>query len=202
MLSEKELERFMSKVDKTGSCWLWTACVGNHGYGCFSLNNKTKTAHKLAYVQYTGEVPEGLFVLHECDNRKCVNPDHLFLGTNQDNVDDMLNKNRSLKGSDHSQAKLNNNQVLGIIKLSQHIPRKELADIYKVGVRVIGDILNGVTWTHLTNIKYKSRRLTEEIVLKIKSLFPTHTNREIADLFDRSVYNIYSIRIGKTWGHI
>jgi hypothetical protein len=96
------LDRFWSKVQKTETCWLWTASKRHKGYGAFCYErNGIKVqgrAHRFSWELHFGEIPEGLFVLHRCDNPACVRPDHLFLGTNQDNVDDMMAKGRHVAG--------------------------------------------------------------------------------------------------------
>jgi hypothetical protein len=99
-------ERFWAKVKKTRACWNWTAGCFNHprggtSYGCFYLGSRTDgtrkmhPAHRVAYELSVGAVPPGMKVLHKCDNPRCVNPAHLFLGTQRQNVDDMVAKGRA-----------------------------------------------------------------------------------------------------------
>ncbi len=89
-------ERFEEKyeVDPFG-CWLWTSAkYGNERYGVFRLDNRNQGAHRASWQLYNGDIPSGLCVLHKCDVGLCVNPEHLFLGTQTDNVHDMMNKGR------------------------------------------------------------------------------------------------------------
>lgn len=89
------MKRFFDKVNKTDYCWVWTASLrGKTGYGVFKLNRKVIDAHRLSYQLHYGEIPKGLYVCHTCDNRKCVNPEHLFLGSAKDNWQDGFNKGR------------------------------------------------------------------------------------------------------------
>ena len=94
-------ERFWSKVDKSGDCWIWTAYKRPDGYGQFGFEGTQHKAHRVSWVLANGTIPEGLHVLHRCDVRECVNPEHLFLGTNTDNMRDMIEKGRQSKGLKH-----------------------------------------------------------------------------------------------------
>lgn len=94
------IERFMEKVKKTKTCWLWTATKFTAGYGSFSYQSKKVAAHRFAYTVFVGEIPEGKFVLHHCDVPPCVNPDHLFLGTQTDNLQDMTEKGRRVNNNE------------------------------------------------------------------------------------------------------
>lgn len=89
-------ERFWAKVDKSGNCWTWTAFKNPKGYGLMGhvQADGNQMAHRVSWVMANGEIPAGMLVLHRCDNPSCVRPDHLFLGTAQDNADDMMRKGR------------------------------------------------------------------------------------------------------------
>ncbi len=107
-------QRFWEKVDKSGDCWVWTAAKRGNGYGAFKIDRKMHQAHRLAYEYTFGKIPEGLFACHKCDNRICVNPHHIFLGTNSDNMKDAWNKGRLVKirNNDHFRGKINVNASL------------------------------------------------------------------------------------------
>ena len=101
-LQEKSVKRFWAKVTKSGEdeCWLWSAALNEAGYGVFGVGKQTDKAHRISYRLTHGEIPKGMFICHHCDVRNCVNPKHLFAGTNRDNVKDMLKKGRGSKPPD------------------------------------------------------------------------------------------------------
>lgn len=86
--------RFLTKVEKTEDCWLWKSQRNRQGYGQYTLNYKTLLAHRYHWEVVNGPIPDGLFVLHRCNNPSCVRPEHLYLGTHQDNM-----KDRELAGT-------------------------------------------------------------------------------------------------------
>ena len=91
-------EKLLDRIEMGGEddCWPWTGCLDDKGYGLIgSRPNGEVRAHRAAYVHFTGPIPEGCNVLHSCDNRRCCNPKHLFAGSQQDNVDDMVTKGRA-----------------------------------------------------------------------------------------------------------
>lgn len=115
--------KFLSKIsksDETG-CWMWSAGKTGQGYGAFSIDGKNRPAHRVSYELFKGPIPEGLFVCHDCDTPACVNPDHLFLGTHQDNMDDRSKKGRTPALPDtHSNVEWNLKRVLNMPKGSEN----------------------------------------------------------------------------------
>jgi hypothetical protein len=139
--------RFWDKVKKTDGCWLWTGAIDVHGYGEMHLGSQTPRAHRLSWMLANGPIPDGLFVCHQCDNRACVRPSHLFLGTNQENLDDMKAKGRKQKGEQCPKSKLTQEEVLAIradIERGQTV--KGTARKYGICPHSVRDIRNRVSW--------------------------------------------------------
>lgn len=105
-------DRFLSHVTKTDYCWEWNVPSGE-GYGFFYVSNKKVKAHRFSYQLYKEQIPEGMLVCHKCDNPRCVNPDHLFLGTGSDNQQDCVKKGRANrnKGEDAYNSKLTESDI-------------------------------------------------------------------------------------------
>src|SRR5574343_697551 len=100
-MTPQELKRFFAKVTKTDACWLWTGALSEKGYGLCSASGELWRAHRLAWHHFNGPIPTGMHVLHRCDRPPCVNPEHLFLGTDTDNLKDCYAKGRR-KGINYS----------------------------------------------------------------------------------------------------
>jgi hypothetical protein len=144
--------RFWIKVDRRGpdDCWPWLAAKDGKGYGAFSFNRKRATAHRVAFFFSHGHWPVH-DACHKCDNPACCNPAHLFDGTHQDNMDDMVAKRRHQHGERNGHRKLTEVQVLEIRR--RYIPRKvtgrALAAELNVSHATVEDVIAGRTWRHL-----------------------------------------------------
>lgn len=170
MLLEKERERFFAKVNKNGSndCWEWNGYLFETGYGKVSIKRLHKNAlkaHRVSYMMHCGPIPKGMKICHKCDNRKCVNPAHLFLGTQQDNVKDMIAKGRNAntKGSANGNSKLTESDIKEIVKLLSIKNNKEIGAIYKVTHSTISLIRLGKRWSEVTGISYGDRQIYESL---------------------------------------
>ncbi len=178
-LTTADEERFWPKIDRNGPtqdhmdtpCWVWTACKNRAGYGAFKAQKKQFRAHRVIYTLIRGPIPHdgsahGICVCHRCDVRECCNPDHLFLGTNEDNVHDMYIKGRQpkgykngahtkpecvLRGEANGHARLTTNQILEIRALyaSGCFTHAVLAARFNVSPVHIGNIINRKKWAHI-----------------------------------------------------
>lgn len=146
--------RFWKFVQKTESCWLWTGNKSNWNYGLFKAGEKDTYSHRFSWILHHGPIPEGMCVLHRCDNPPCINPDHLFLGTFADNTHDMHKKGRAntSKGSQHCHAKLTESQVAEIRRRYAlgNITQSELGAEFGVHRVSIRRIIKRKVWVHVS----------------------------------------------------
>ncbi len=145
------VDRFWAKVNKTESCWLWTASVLGMGYGQITKNGRGEMikAHRASYIMAYGAVPKGKLVCHSCDMPGCVNPQHLFLGSCADNHADRNKKGRQAKGENSGQAKLTEEKVLEIRALVDSYTQEELAKMYNTCKATIWNVVMRKTWKHI-----------------------------------------------------
>lgn len=151
---EQARERFWSQSDRrSGECWIWTGRQSSAGYGVLTRRERPYLAHRAAYYLCHGVDPGEKQVCHTCDNRLCVRPDHLFLGTRQDNMDDMVAKGRSKKwdgervGGANPNAKLTADDVRAIraARNAGNSPGA-IASLYGVSNDAVNDIIRGRRW--------------------------------------------------------
>jgi hypothetical protein len=148
------IDRFLSNVvdhsDKA-ACWNWQGIKNSNGYGRFSLSDKHRLAHKISFQMFVGEVPEGMNVCHSCDNRLCVNPQHLWLGTQSENLKDASAKGRMFRpdtnGELNGNSKLDWTKVREIRRLVAAGERKsKVAQTFGVAHSTVNFIINNETW--------------------------------------------------------
>jgi len=216
----EEKLRFNSVEDSNG-CWLWQGGKTTFGHGIIAVNRKSHLAHRVAYKIWKDRVPLNMFVCHTCDNPKCINPDHLFIGTQDDNMKDMANKGRSnngiQKGEKNPQSQLTDRQVRRIkrLLLNGHT-RKEIANKFGVNEAVVGFISENKNWKHVPWPKIRHKKvnkhagerngralLTEDQVVEIKKqLLDNKRLKDIAVSFGVGDHVIRFIKKGLTWKHV
>lgn len=146
------IERFWKFVQKTDYCWNWVGAKVQKGYGVLRINGKNERTHRYSYNIHKGPIPRGVgyhgvCVLHKCDNPSCVNPEHLTLGTNSDNVSDMVNKMRNTIGERNGMAKLKLNDVIEIRNLKkQGYTLRELSSKFNIAISTASQIVNKKRW--------------------------------------------------------
>jgi hypothetical protein len=142
-------ERFWAKVQKSDGCWLWQASVRWDGYGQFRLSTHVlEKAHRVAWLLVRGPIPDGKAVCHRCDDPACVRPDHLFLGTQAENIADMVAKGRGARGAMLPVSRLNPEAVRSIREryAMGGVEYQDLARLFGVSRRTIGDAVQRRTW--------------------------------------------------------
>jgi len=160
MKTKNVLNRFLNKVDKDGptmphmdtKCWIWLAGKNKKGYGRFSFNRKNRLAHRVSCILHNIDIPENMCACHKCDNRNCVNPEHIFIGSIIDNTLDMIKKGRQrgggVLGELHKGSKLTENDVR-YIRNNKNASLPELAEKFNVGTGNIWCIRHNKTWKHV-----------------------------------------------------
>lgn len=146
---------FWEKVrrQRDDQCWPWLASTTRNGYGQVRADGRNQKAHRLSYTEARGEIPLGMVVMHTCDNRRCVNPNHLRLGTPRENNKDRDIKGRqvSKRGEAHGMSKLRENQAAEIVALRSEINRRvsDFAVRFGVSKTTVRDLLAGRSWKWL-----------------------------------------------------
>ncbi|HEY3526805.1 MAG TPA: HNH endonuclease [Nitrososphaeraceae archaeon] len=212
----KGKERFESLYEKTPGCWEWKGTLNTGGYGKF----RGISASRVQYQYVHGTIPDNLQVCHTCDNRKCVNPAHLFLGTIGDNLKDMTDKGRRARGSDIASSILTEQMVLEIrqMRLSGK-EYQEISDHFNVKWATVACICKNKQWQHVAlgeeckNMKQIRKvaqgsqagtsKLNEDNVIEIRKMLSQGVSaKEIAQQFNVTYWAVCDIRQRRTWKHI
>lgn len=207
-------KRFGLQVIRRDGCWGWRGSVDQDGYPVFRgvvAATEYRRAHRYSYALHSGEDPEGRQVLHRCDNPTCTNPDHLFLGSNADNMADKIAKGRArvARGEDSGKAILTEDQVREI--LADPRTYGELGAIYGVSAGTIGSIKARASWAHVDAPLVKgsnrgharrgvSDKLTPAIIREIRA--STERGRDLAARFGISPQSVTDIRKRRSWKHV
>lgn len=151
-IQQKDIIRFYSKIniDYETGCWIWKCQQKDNGYGRFYFNGKYYTAHRFNYALTFGSIPKELFGCHMCDQKSCVNPYHIWMGTHEQNMKDMVNKKRSaiLLGDKNGRAKLTQEKVDDMRKLNKKgMNYTQLADFFNLGKSQVSRICRGISWS-------------------------------------------------------
>jgi hypothetical protein len=151
-LSESDLKRFWSKVDRSGDCWLWTGSLACRGYGKFSIGGRAGSSFIATRVSYAiaKGTPGNINVCHTCDNPACVNPSHLWLGTQEDNMDDASKKDCIAHGERQGHSKLTEQDVLEILTGRENC--RVTGEKYRVTSSNISAIRLGKSWNRVTGL--------------------------------------------------
>lgn len=155
ILSEKERKRFWDKVKVAAEndCWEWIGGRHERGYGMMTIRHKGVRSHRFSYLIHNGPLPANSCVCHRCDNPPCVNPEHLFLGTHKENMEDRDGKGRNVnkRGDDNGASVLTSDQVREIKRLRDtgEMTQRAVAKRYGVGQGTVSRIVLGQCWAHL-----------------------------------------------------
>lgn len=148
--------KLLSMVNIIGDCWEYTGCVQSNGYSRIRYNGATHHGHRVSYMVFKGHIPDGLCVCHTCDNRKCINPDHLFLGTHKENMEDAVRKGRQAKGEKLSVLRRGEKSYMAKLKEADIVEIRSsdektsvLAGKFMVTADNIRRIKNFNTWVHV-----------------------------------------------------
>lgn len=198
-------------------CWEWVGAKLKRGYGTLKVDRQTRYAHRVSYELHVGPIPEGMLVCHHCDNPECSNPKHLFLGTQAENLRDMVSKGRRPHGSNSYNAKLTEEDVLHMRKLAeQGMTTGQLGKIFNIHNVHAYEIVHGVKWKHVPGalpkdfMKWRLRghmnpraKLTSEQVKEIRQLRQEGVSTSIiAEKFNTHQSTIQRIVAGKSWKNV
>lgn len=195
-------------IDGSSLCWEWIGAKSRGGYGRLKIENRPVQAHRFSWMIHFGDIPKGMYVCHKCDNPSCVNPNHLFLGDQSDNMRDMSEKGRSSdnRGEQNPNSKLTNDLVSDIRHLWDNgMTPKRLSIKFGVPLGTINNIVFGYTWQHIPKctkrVSNRGSRLTESDVNEIRRLgsLKVISQSFIGKMFRISQSQVSKIIFGVSW---
>lgn len=143
-------ERLEAMTEKGNKCWLFIGCKNSWGYGFIRVDGLNKYAHRVAYELSKGPIKDGQVVMHSCDNPGCVNPDHLSVGTHQDNMDDAVAKQRTARGDCVNTSRLKKAAVIEIRRRAEIGESfRCLGRLFGVSHQTISSVVKRKTWRHI-----------------------------------------------------
>lgn len=204
-LSKSDEKRIFDKIYYPGNdqdCWPWTGYCNKCGYGKVNLNKVSVPVHRVIWEYYYGLIPSGLIVRHKCDNPPCCNPEHLEIGTQADNIQDMIDRkrDRKAKGSEAGSSKLDEQDIENIINgiiIGTFVDISDIMTYYNMSRNSIVGILNGEHWKVVTN-KFNSNQLSQVRSLIMRSKF-YFDEQDIRDIRRRIMNSESNVSIGKLY---
>jgi len=215
-VKKSDKDRFFEKVEFTESCWIWKGGKKKSGHGVFYFNGRLTPAHRFSYEFHKGKIGKELYVCHKCDNPPCVNPEHLFPGTQKENMRDCVHKKRHAFGERVKNSELNKYKVEEILHIYSggFLDQYELGELFNVSRTTIQAIINGRSWIHIERpenlkpcnrkqgSKSKASKLCEFDVLEIRKKILYKSRAELAREYKVNFTTIDSLVKGKTWAHV
>ena len=209
-ITERAKARFWSKIgDRApGECWNWVAKRARNGYGRFSIGRKRFNAHRFSFELTNGPIRKGALILHSCDNRACVNPDHLREGSHAQNSKDRSERYVCPRGSRNNHSKLGRTHVVEIrARFSKGESCRSISEDFDVAESSISNIIRGKSWAHVpgavTHGRGKRVKLSEADVRDIRKLkIGGESNVVIGERFGVTRASIANIISGRTWKNV
>ena len=215
MSVEDRLNKFHIK-DHDSGCWNWIGKKDKRGYGRCSFEGRKQFAHRISHKVFKGPIPDGLYILHSCDNPACINPDHLRIGTQAENMNDAVVRRRMPIGEQSSMSKLSNESVMQIVEMrNSGMSIADIARNFNVEFTTVSVILRGHTWSWLTGIERATigqrsqgsmchaSKLCESDVIEMLRLGKCGIGcAKLSRMFNVSISAASLILRGKAWKHI
>lgn len=207
-------ERFWSKVTKgeNQACWPWQGCTNGADYGMILHEGTKVLAHRVAWeLKHGTKIPDGMIVMHKCDNPRCVNPRHLELGTQRDNMEDRSDKRRDQHAAPYS--RLIPKDVRTIVRrYTKGEPQEKIAEDYGISGPTVSQIIRGKIWTHVTaNLilpergrrNPRDRKLNDDAIRELRKRYSLGEHqKQLAEEFGVSKALVQQIVTGRAWAHV